>query len=119
MNGELPAMEKWQKVGGDIMDRTAKFPKSIRFTFSTRIDGLVLDVIDGLVIARYSTQRERPERLQQVSLHLSRLLALLRMAFDRGHLSAGSYEYLCSGIVEVGSMVGGWRRSVTQARARD
>lgn len=118
MNGELPAMEKWQKVGGEIMDRTAKFPKSIRFTFATRIDGLVLDVIDELVLARYSTQRNRPEHLQRVNLHLSRLLALMRMAYERGHFSPGGYEFLCSGIVEVGSMVGGWRRSIAHCPGR-
>ena len=115
MKGELPAMEKWQKLAGEILDRTSRFPKSARFTFASRIDGIVLDVLDLLVLARYSSRAQKTVHLQQIDINLSRLLVLLRLSFERGFIGNAGYEYVCTGVVEVGSMIGGWRRSAVAA----
>ena len=37
----------WEKTLGDLLDRTAGFPKSVRFTFAARVDGLALDVMEA------------------------------------------------------------------------
>ncbi len=51
---ELPLFVHWEKTAGEILDRTQKFPKSVRFTFSSRIDNLVLDILESVVEACYS-----------------------------------------------------------------
>ncbi len=44
----------WERVVGDLLDRTAKFPKVVRFTFAGRIDGIVLDFLERLAEARWA-----------------------------------------------------------------
>lgn len=104
---------RWEQVLGDILDRTQKFPKAVRFTFSSRIDGIALDVLERLVVARYATPGEKVGILREVDTALARLRALLRLSHDRRHFDSRSYEHLSRGIDEVGRMVGGWRRDVS------
>ena len=36
----------WERTVGELLDRTAHFPKAVRFTFAQRIDGLAqVDVV--------------------------------------------------------------------------
>lgn len=41
----------WRQLVGELLDRTRTFPKTARFTFSSRIGGLGLDVLDRRVKA--------------------------------------------------------------------
>ena len=100
----------WEKTAGEVLDRTAKFPKNVRFTFSSRIDNLVLDVFERLTEARYSTGRSTKEALRALDLALTKLRLLLRLSRDRGYLPRSGFEHLMRQIDEAGRMVGGWRK---------
>ena len=52
--GELPAFARWYEFVRWLLPTTATFPKRLRFTLTQRIDNLALDVVEGLVEARYS-----------------------------------------------------------------
>jgi len=116
MNEELPVLVLWQKVIGEILDRTGKFPKAVRFTFSTRIDSLALDILDDIVSARFLARDEKVRVLRHADLCLARLMALFRLCHERRLISDGGYEHLSRRLIEVGSMLGGWRESVRQRR---
>jgi len=112
MNEELPVLDLWQKVVGEILDRTGRFPKVVRFTFSSRIDNLALDVLDDIVMARFSSRGDKARHLRHADLSLSRLMALFRLCHDRRLIGDGGYEHLSRRLVEVGAMLGGWRESI-------
>lgn len=116
MNDELPVLDLWQKVIGEILDRTGRFPKAVRFTFSTRIDNLALDILDDIVAARFSARDEKIRFLRHADLGLARLMALFRLSHDRHLIGDGGYEHLSRRLVEVGSMLGGWREAARQRR---
>lgn len=46
---------EWERLVEEILMRTAKFPRRFRFTLANRIDMLVLEVVELLVKARYSS----------------------------------------------------------------
>lgn len=96
MNDELPVLDLWQKVIGEILDRTGRFPKAVRFTFSAR--------------------DEKIRFLRHADLGLARLMALFRLSHDRHLIGDGGYEHLSRRLVEVGSMLGGWREAARQRR---
>lgn len=101
---------------GDLLDRTQRFPKVVRFTFSGRIDNLGLDVLQMLVRARWATPTEKVGLLREVDSALACLRVLLRLCHARRTLGSGGYEHVMRGLDEVGRMVGGWQRDAT-ARA--
>jgi len=107
---ELPLYTHWEQLLDDLLDRTMKFPKSVRFTLAGRIDNLALDILERIVEARYSTGRRKAEVLKQADLALARLRALVRVSHNRRHLDHRGYEHVSRGLDEAGKMLGGWRR---------
>lgn len=112
MNEELPVFDLWEKMVGEILDRTAKFPKTVRFTLSSRIDNLAFEILDAIVFARYSARPDKGAHLQHADICLSRLMVFLRLAHVKGFVGNAGYEHLSRRLTEVGSMLGGWRKSV-------
>ena len=109
MNTELPLFVQWERSVGQILDQTRKFPKSIRFTFSNRIDNLVLDILESIVEARFTPKGQKGRALMSIDMGLTRLRVLLRLCHDRQYLDHSSYEHLSRLVDEAGRMVGGWR----------
>ena len=105
---DLPLFGHWEGVLGDLLDRTDQFPRSVRFTFSTRIQNTALDVLEKIVEARYARGPRKITALEEIDLGLAKLRVLLRLAHERRHLSHRGYEHLARGVDEAGRMVGGW-----------
>ena len=108
------AIVRWEQVLDDLLDRTQRFPKAVRFTFSTRLDNHGLDILEELVEARFASGRSLSGSLATVDRRLTRLRVLLRLAHKRHYLDTGGFEHVMRGVDEVGRMVGGWRRSVAE-----
>ncbi len=106
---ELPLIVLWERIVLDLMDRTQKLPKSVRFTLSNRIDNLALDVMERLVEARYAAPRPKKRLLREADGGLARLRILLRLCRQRGLLDRGGFEHAVRQIDEAGQMLGGWR----------
>lgn len=106
---ELPLFVHWEKTLKDILARTEKFPKRVRFTLSSRIDNFTLDILEKIVEARYA--KDKAAALSQASLALEKLRVLLRVSHDERHLDDRGYEHVCRNIDEAGRMIGGWIRS--------
>jgi len=100
----------WERTLGDLLDRTQKFPKAVRFTFSTRIDNHGLDVLEALVLARYARGPRKRELLDEIDGRLARLRVLLRLAHDRRYLSRRGFEHVIRAVDEAGRMLGGWQK---------
>ena len=109
-DAELPVFVLWEKLTLDLLARTEKFPKTARATLTSRIENAALDILEGLVTARYRSGREKAVTLRAVDETLTRLRVLLRLAQARTHLSPGGYEDLSRRMDEAGRMLGGWRK---------
>ena len=103
---DLPVFVRWVEFVKWLLPTTEKFPKRVRFTFTSRIDNLALDVVENLVEARYT--RNKTEGLNAINLKLERLRVLLRLCHEVQVLPHKSYEFAMRSLDEVGRMVGGW-----------
>ncbi len=99
----------WERVVGELLDRTGGFPRSARFSFAARIDALALDVLECVAAARFATHDERRALLAAADRHLAVLRVLLRVSHARGLLALGALEHLSRLLEEAGRMLGGWR----------
>lgn len=118
---ELPLFVHWVDFLGWLLPATGKFPKSVRFTFSSRIDNLALDVLEDVIEARYS--RGKAEILRRANMRLEKLRVLLRICHGQRYLATNGYEHAARRIDEAGRMLGGWLkqqggRGVTGAGAQ-
>lgn len=108
----LELMLRWEKLCLELLERTARFPRSDRFTFGARLDEAALDVLVLLVDARYRTGSARAEALTEVNLRISRLRVLLRLAHRRRLVAQTGYEACSEQLDEAGRMLGGWLQRV-------
>ena len=106
----LPLFVHWEQTTGEVLDRTLKFPKAVRFTFAGRIDTLTLDILEAIVEACYSSGFRKQESLRTADLSLAKLRVLLRLSHDRRYLDRRGYEHVMRRIDEAGRMLGGWRK---------
>ncbi len=107
---ELPLFVLWERTLGDLLDRTAKFPKAVRFSFTSRVDNHALDILEAIVEARFATGRRRATLLREADVRLSKLRILLRLCRDRRYLDRKGFEHVARNLDEAGRMIGGWRR---------
>jgi len=103
-----PLFVQWYDFSKWLLNKTEKFPKKVRFTFSTRIDNLALDIMEGIIEARYS--KKKMDILRRIDLGMEKLRVLLRMCHDMEYLDHKGYEFASRKINEAGKMVGGWRK---------
>jgi len=107
----------WERTVADLLERTARFPKSLRFTFAQRVDNLAIDVLETLAEAQFARGGRKRELLAQADRLLLRLRVILRLCHTRRLLDGGGYEHLARGLDEVGRMLGGWRRQQEETPA--
>lgn len=107
---DLRVLVKCEALVEALLDRTAGFPKVVRFTLTQRVENAALDALEALVEARFAPGAEADAPLARVDAALARLRVLLRLCHRRRVLSGGGYEALSQDVDEVGRMVGGWRR---------
>jgi len=112
---ELLALARWEEFTGWLLDHTAKWPKSARFTLTQRIENHALDVTESLVVARYEP-RGRLETLRRVNLVLERMRFLFRIALDGRVMPKGGFETAMRRVDEVGRMLHGWRETLRERR---
>lgn len=109
-----PVFVRWESFLGWLLDETEKFPKSIRFTLTGRIENLAIDVFERFVDVRYG--HDRAAVLHRINLDLEKLRLLLRLVHARRHLADRAFAHACEEIDTTGRMVGGWLRHERSTR---
>jgi len=83
-----------------------KFPRDQRFLLGDRIESCLLDILELLVSAAYS--RKKVDLLRDANLKLEIVRFLWRLSFDLHYLDLRRYEYVSTGVNEIGRYIGGW-----------
>lgn len=107
---EIPLFILCERTAKDVFERTQKFPKSMRYSLTSRIEQTGLDVLEEVVELRFAGKGERKQRLNRVDRLLVRWRVLLRLAHDLGALDHGGYEHVSRNLDELGRMIGGWKK---------
>jgi len=95
----------WQKY-------LAHFPKANRFTLGSKIDEVFLATIEYCFLASYANVQEKMPLLNRCISRVDLLKLLLLLAWEIKALDTKKYIHLSEHMVEVGRMLGGWRRQL-------
>ncbi len=110
MKEDYPVFVKWELIVDWVLDRCEKFPKNVRFTFSSRISNFTLDVLELIIDAIYT--KEKRAILDKINLIIEKLRVLFRISHKRRFLSVTQYEFITRELNEAGRMIGGWRKGL-------
>lgn len=90
------------------------FPKKDRYTLGQKLDNLTLTIFELILMAGTSQRDKKLLYLEKAIASLDLLKILLRLAKDVQALDNKKYLQLEQYLQEMGRMLGGWRRSLTQ-----
>jgi hypothetical protein len=94
-------------------NHTSRFPRTHRFVLGERIEVNLYDLLEMLIKARYTRQRQ--ELLEKANLMLEILRFQMRLAKDLQCLKTNSYGFAARALDEIGRQVGGWLKSTGKA----
>src|SRR3954449_13404962 len=94
-------------------NHTSRFPRNHRFVLGERIERNLYGLLEILIAARYTKNRQR--LLEDANLTLEVLRFQMRLAKDLQCLKVESYGFAARSIDEIGRLVGGWLRSRPEA----
>jgi hypothetical protein len=115
--GDLLVIQVAKELCLYVVEVTQKSPKQFRFTFTTRLQGMALDILElvflanGLYIGPDGRPEERAERraLQQKSLTRAQLLAYVaEMACAQNALLPKQFAEIGRLTMSLQRLVGGW-----------
>ncbi len=92
-----------------LVPAVGRFPRSQKFLLGDRIQGVALDVLEALIEATYTRQRE--VFLARANLGIERLRFLFRLARDLRYLDARRYEFAARALDDTGRRIGAWRKT--------
>jgi hypothetical protein len=112
-----PVVEKHYDLVMWFMPKLSNFPRDQRYVLADRIGVLLLDILGLLTEAVYSP--DRAEVLRSVNVRLDQLRYLVRITKDMKYISISQYDFFTVKTVEIGRMVGGWKRTTVARNARE
>ena len=107
MADEFLLFNKWEEFLKWLFNTTQKFPKKVRFTFTTRIDNCALDILEDIIEFRYD-KKARETGFMKINIKFEKLRILLRLCHELQYLSHKQFEFAVKHINEVGKMTGAW-----------
>ncbi len=103
------AVQSCHEVLRWLIPQLDKFPRVRRFTLGERIETGLLRVLELLVEAAYS--RNKDESLRRANLALEVVRHLWRLAHELNVIAIRQYEHGAQLIDDLGRQIGGWLRS--------
>ncbi len=104
-----PALEAHYRFILWLVPAVGRFPRSQKFLLGDRIQGVALDVLEALIEATYTRQREM--LLVRANLGIEKLRFLFRLARDLRYLDARRYEFAARALDDTGRKIGAWRKT--------
>lgn len=94
-----------------LVPQTNHFPRSFRHTVTQRLLDAAFDLRERLEEANWRKGQARLERLDRADEALQHLRLYLRLTARLNWLSAGQYQHASVMVVEIGKLLGGWRKA--------
>jgi len=89
--------------------KISAYPKKFKYSLGERLITTLLDILERLIEARYSSKK-KSHFLRQANLNLEKFRYLVRLSKDLQCISIKEYEHAARQIQEIGQMVGGWEK---------
>lgn len=107
---EMPIFTRTYDFLTWLLPVTHHFPRAHRHDFTQRLLNAAFDLREALEAANRRMGQARLERLDAADEALDRVRLYLRLAARWGWLSAGQYQHVATMVVEIGRLLGGWKK---------
>lgn len=96
-----------------LLPLAENFPKSQRFVITARLQNAALNFQESIIEANSRRGKQRIEKLQDADAELLKVRLYLRLCEKWGWIKSGQYRHVSEMVAELGRLLGGWIKSVT------
>ncbi len=108
---EIPIFKKAYELTKKLYELRGTVPKHDRYALWQRCENLVLEILEGILLASQLRKSQKLEPLEHVSVKLNVLRVFLRLAKDLKIMDLKKYALIEEMVDEIGRMLGGWIKS--------
>lgn len=111
---DIPIFKKTYDLYKTFYGYRASVPKQDRYTIWQKCEGLLLDVLEGILFASQTSKVEKLPHLERTSVKLNFLRVFIRLMKDVKAMDNKKYIATEADLDEIGRMLGGWIRSTKE-----
>ncbi len=111
---DIPILQKAYELYKTVHGLRGLIPKADRYTLWQKVENLILDILEGILLASQLLRSQKMPHLERVSARLNLLRLLLRLSKDTRAIDLRKSVQLQQSIDEIGRMLGGWMKSVKE-----
>lgn len=108
----IPVVLKLKDCYGVWQKYLNNFPKNKRFTLGSKIDTILLETIESSFIASYSDPQTKICLINKTITKIDLLKLLVSLCWEQKAISNSSFSDLSNRLLEIGKMLGGWKRQL-------
>ena len=112
---EMPIFTKTFDMLAWLLPATKRFPREHRHDFTLRLLNTAFDLREFLEEANLRKGEKRLERLDRADEALAKLKMYIRLSTKLEWLKPAQYAHVAALLVEVGKLLGGWRKVTSSA----
>ncbi|MFH1170250.1 MAG: four helix bundle protein [Candidatus Vogelbacteria bacterium] len=91
-----------------LHQQAIKFPKPDRFTLGTRLENLMLDLIELVLLTKSKTGLSQMLLLNKTDIKLQTIKLMVRLSYEAKSLPTSAYAKIEEQLLELGRLIGGW-----------
>ena len=110
----LPLLEKTKELYKLWHDIHTTLPKVPRHSLGTKVDTLLVDLIESLTVATFLSKEEKLPFVRIAMRKLDTSNIFLLILFETKSLDTKKYIALSEKTAEIGRMLGGWHGQLTK-----
>ena len=114
MSDDISIIQKVYDFYREFYQLNPTMPKQDRHTLGEKIQCASLDFLECLIYASRTERKNKFNHLETAAMKLDLLKLLLRLAEDTKSIPTKRYLSLSKKLQEIGKMLGGWIRSLSQ-----
>ena len=108
----LPILEKITQAYKLWHNTLPHMPRLTRYSLGEKINDLFIEVTELILTASYSAKEQKGSAIQRASVRLDTLKFFLQIGWELKALDNKRFAELSQPLVEVGKMLGGWKKQL-------
>jgi len=109
---ELPVINRTQELYENVCKITEKLPALKRQTIGRRLEDSILQLLELLIMAKHAPKAHKGAYLIRASARAEIIQFKLRILLTQKLANETTLHQLQAKVIEIGRMLGGWRKSL-------
>jgi hypothetical protein len=111
---DIPIFKRSYDLYKEFYGFRLSVPKQDRYTLWQKCENLLIDILEGILLASQQSKSEKLPTLEKASVKLNFMRVCVRLLKDVKAIDDKKYVLIEANLDEIGRMLGGWIKSTKE-----